>query len=70
LRQEKMDPEVRLLSKLEELQKAWDEVFDLQKKVTSVQLEISSLREQIEKERVEKLVLKHKVRALENSEHR
>ena len=35
LRQEKANLEVRLLSRLEELQKAWEEVYDLQEKVAS-----------------------------------
>ena len=49
-----MDLEVRLLSKLEELWKVWDEVSNLQEKVASAQSEISSLREQIDKELAEK----------------
>ena len=54
LRQEKVDFEVRLLSRLEELQNAWDEVSNLQEKVASAQSEISSLREQIDKELAQK----------------
>ena len=45
----------------------WEEVSDLQKKVTSAQSEISTLREQIDKERVEKLALKHEVWVLKNN---
>ena len=38
LRQEKADLKVRFLSRLEELQKAWEEVSDLQKKVALARL--------------------------------
>ena len=37
LREEKLDLEVRLLSRLEELQKAWEEVSNLQGKVASTE---------------------------------
>jgi len=43
----------------------WDEMSELHERVTLAQSEISSLREQIDKERAEKLELKHKVRILE-----
>ena len=66
LREEKLDLKQRLLSWLEELQKAW-EVYDLQKKVVAVQSKVSSLREQIDKDRVEKLALKHEVHLLKNN---
>ena len=36
---EKLDLEVRLLSKLKELQKAWEEVSDLQGKIALAQAE-------------------------------
>ena len=42
-----MNLKVRLISRLEELQKTWKEVSDLQEKVAWSQSEISSLREQI-----------------------
>ena len=58
---------VTTLSRLAELQKVWEEVSDLQKKVTSAQSEISTLREQIDKERVEKLALKHEALVLKNN---
>jgi len=57
---EELDLEERLQSWLVELQKAW-EVSDLQGKVVSAQSEVSSLREQIDKECAEKLTLKHEV---------
>ena len=69
LRREKMDLEVRLLNRLEELQKTWDEMSELQEVAASTQSKISSLREEIDKERAKKLELKHKVRLLENLEH-
>ena len=40
---------------------------DLQDKVASAQSAISSLREQIDKGRVEQLALKHEVRVLKNN---
>ena len=43
LREEKLELEFRLLSRLEELQKAWEEVSDFQEKFASVQSEFSSL---------------------------
>jgi len=55
-----------LLSRLEELQKA-REVSELWGKVASAQSEISSLREHIDKERVEKLSLKHEVHLLKTN---
>ena len=45
LRWEKIDLEVRLLSRLKELQKMWDEMFELQERAASTQSQISSLRE-------------------------
>ena len=42
LRQKKADLDVRLLSRLEELQKAWEEISDLQEKVVVAQSEFSS----------------------------
>ena len=51
LREEKLDLEMRLLSRLEELQKAWEEVSHLQGKVVSTQSDVSSLQEQIDKDR-------------------
>jgi len=42
-------------------------VSDLQEKVASDQLEISSLQEQIDMGRVKKLTLKHEVRVLKNN---
>ena len=57
LREEKLDLEVKLLSRLKELQK----VSDFRRKVASAQLEVSSLQEQIDKDRTEKLALKHEV---------
>ena len=62
-----MDLKVRFLSRLEELQKAWEEVSDLQEKVASAQSKISLLQEQIDKGRIEKLALKHEVRLLKNN---
>ena len=40
-----MDLEVMLLSRLQELQKMWDEMFELQERAASTQSQISSLRE-------------------------
>ena len=57
---------MRLLSRLEELQKAW-EVSDLQGKVASALLEISSLRGQIDEVRAEKLSLKREVHFLKTN---
>ena len=45
LRWEKIDLEVRLLSRFEELQKMWDEMSELHERVASAQSEISSLQE-------------------------
>ena len=64
---EKLELEVRLLNRLEELQKAWKEMSDLQGNVASAQSEVSSLREHIDKECAEKLVLKHEVHVLKNN---
>jgi len=64
-----MDLEVRLLSRLEELQETWDEMSELQEVAASTQSKISSLREEIDKERAKKLELKHKVRIPEDLEH-
>jgi len=58
---EKLDLKVRLLSRLDELQMTW-EVSDLQGKIASTESEVSSLREQIDKDSAEKLTRKHKVR--------
>ena len=52
---EKLDLEMRLLSRLEELQKAWEEVSALHGKAALAQSEVSSLREQVEKDCAEKL---------------
>jgi len=49
LREKKIKLEEKLMSWLLELQKAWEEVSDLQKKVASAQSEISSLREHIDR---------------------
>ena len=40
MREEKLDLEEKLLSQLVELQKAWEEISDLQGKVTSAQSEV------------------------------
>ena len=70
LKREKVVPKVRLLSRLEELKKALDEICVLQERVVSAQSEISSLREQINWERAEKLELKHKVQILKKDMER
>ena len=67
LRKEKLKLEVMLMSRLEKLQKAWEEVSDLQGKVASAQSKVSSLREQIDRERTEKLELNHEVHGLKHN---
>ena len=67
MRREKADLKVRLLSRLEKLQKVWEEASGLQDEVASAQSAISSLQEQIDEGRAEKLILKHEVQVLRNN---
>ena len=67
LRGEKLELEVKLLNRLEKLQKAWEEVTELQGKVASAQLKIFSLREKIDEEHAKKLSLKREVHLLKNN---
>ena len=64
LREEKVKLEEKLLSRLLELQKALEEVSDLQEKLASAQSEIFSLREHIDRGCLEKLPLEREVRVL------
>ena len=57
LRREKVELKEKLLSQLLKLQKVSEEVCDLQEKFASAQLEISSLRKQIDRGYLEKLAL-------------
>ena len=58
--------EVRLLRRLEELKKAFDDISRLQERVASDQSEIASLRAQINQECAEKMERKHKIQRLKN----
>ena len=50
---------------LKELKKMLDDTSELQERVASDELEIASLRAQIDREYAERLKLKHKIRRLE-----
>ena len=56
--------EEKLLSRLRELQKALEEVSDLQEKIDSAQSEILSLRERVNWGCSEKLALERELRAI------
>ena len=67
LRKDKVELEEKLLSQLLELQKALEEVSDLQEKMDFAQSEILSLREQIDKSCSEKPALECELRAIRSS---
>ena len=62
-----MELEEKLLGRLLELQKALEEVSDLQEKMDSAQSEILSLRKQIDKGCSTKLGLERELRAIRSS---
>ena len=67
LRRKKVKLEEKLLSRLLELQKALEEVSDLQKKIDSAQSEILSLQERVDRGCSEKLGLERELRAIQSS---
>ena len=65
LRNGKLELDLRLLGWLEELKKALNDISESQEKIASNQLEIATLREVIDRGRVEKLEPRRHVRLLE-----